>query len=268
MMKKKSKLEKVTPLLVGACMLTFLGACGSSDDDNSGSSQQEEIPQEQQEGTYRAVLTPVNTSVAGEASGTADFEISSDEFKAMVEMQNAPNSEHLQHVFVGSSCPTEASDANGDGFVDVVEATASTGGILIPLDNDLSAQDAGGTFPSGASFNYQQSTSLLAMLGDLRLPDTNPEDAIVKLGATEELNLEGKVVVIHGVPNSVELPETVLGLGDIDARRTLPIACGVIQRVPAEGEDTETPTGEEDPQAPTGEEDPQAPTGEEGDVQI
>lgn len=66
-MKKKSTLEKLTPLVVGTCMLTLVASCGSDDDDSSSSSQQEE----QQEGIFTGVLTPVNSQIVdGGTTGT------------------------------------------------------------------------------------------------------------------------------------------------------------------------------------------------------
>ena len=229
-MKTKSKLDKFTPLLLGTCMLTLVAACGSSDDDDSGTPPQQE--QNRQEGAFRAELAPLNTNAAPLAvAGTADFLIEADSFEAKVMVTGAPNSTHIQRVHIGTSCPDQTSDANGDGYVDVVEASAIAGGALIPLDSDLVSQSAGGTYPRGAAYNYSETTSLQAMLADLRLPDTDPADSMVKLGADEELNLEGKVLIVHGVPDSVTLPETVVGVDSLTANQTLPIACGVITRV-------------------------------------
>jgi len=138
-----------------------------------------------------------------------------------------------------------AADANGDGFLDVVEGVPTYGPILIPLDGDLSSQDAGGSdFPSGASYNYEQETSYAAMLGDLKLPDPNTEDAVTKLNASDLLQLEGRHVVIHGVMESADLPDTVATIADLPNHVTLPIACGVIQRVSEEAPAEETPTEE------------------------
>lgn len=237
-MKKKSKLERITPLVIGTCMLTFVAACGS-DDDDSGSGSRADEQQERQEGQYRVVLSPVNTNIAGEATGTGSFRIEGDEFEATINVDGAPTGIHMQHVHVGTRCATVGDDDNGDGYIDAVEAGNVSGGALIPLDSDLRAQEAGGRYPSGRKYDYNESTSFQAMLADLRLPDADTNDTLVKLGADEDLNLEGKVVEIHGVPASTTLPSTVRGVDGMSPQQSLPILCGVITR-----EDTGSTTGD------------------------
>ena len=241
-MKKKSKLEKLTPFVLGTCMLTLVAACGSDDDDSgSGTAQQPE--QQSQEGEYRVRLLPVNPTIAnsGSATGEGTFTIQGDEFRAVMNVTGAPNAEHPQHIHVGNRCATAADDANGDGVIDAREASAATGSALVPLDADLRAQDAGeNNNPTGAGYNYNESTSLQAMLADLRLPDTETSDDLVKLPVDEDLNLAGKVVEVHGVPAETTLPGTVQGLDDSTAQESLPILCGVIERVSDGGTGTTT----------------------------
>jgi hypothetical protein len=45
----------------------------------------------------------------------------------------------------------------------------------------------------------------------------------------QKLQLEHRVVFIHGVPETTKLPATVASLGDIPAQVTIPIACGEIK---------------------------------------
>lgn len=240
-MKKKSKLDKFTPLVIGTAMLTLVAACGSDDDDN-GSSQ---VPQQEQsqEGTYRVVLSPVNADVAGSAKGTGEFSIAGDEFRASMNVSDALAATHAQHIHIGTSCPSGASDTNQDSFIDVVEASTSAGGVLVPLDADLRSQDAGATYPAGANYNYVESASLLAMEVDLRLPDTDTSDIFVKLGLDDPFTLEGRVVIVHGVPASTSLPPSVQGAGDLSPQQALPILCGVITRVQEEETGTTSTTG-------------------------
>lgn len=213
-MKRKSKLEKFTPIVLGVCMLTFVAACGSDDDSSSSATPQQE---QTQEGIYEADLLPVpgNEDVAGTISGKARFVHIADSFTATVNVDGAPAAAHIQHVHAGRACPTEAADTNQDTQVDVSEANAVSGLVLIPLDSDISSQASGSNSSTGASYDYTQVTSFSQMLSDLRADDTNPNDIVTKLPQGEELNLEGRVVMIHGVA------------GD----PTLPIACGVIRRL-------------------------------------
>lgn len=233
-MKKKMKLKAFTPVILGTCMLAFFAACGSDDDDNDSTTSTPPTEEEQptsQDGQYRAVLTPVNANVAGTAAGTAEFIISGDEFRALVNVSGAPDGEHMQHVHIGTSCAGPQADTNGDGFIDIVEASAASGKALIPLDADLSSQLAGDTFPSGATYDYDQSTSFSILMADLRIPDTNPNDMLTKLGPNDDLNLAGKVVEVHGVPADTTLPATVQSMDGMSPQQTLPILCGVIERV-------------------------------------
>lgn len=275
-MKKKSVLEKLTPLVVGTCMLTLVASCGSDDDDSNSSPQQQT---EQQEGTFTGVLVPINTqindggsSTGGTGSGTTTGDTGTttgdtgtttgsmnsfaavggtvsltrdaDTFEATVDATDATSAIHMQHVHAGSRCPTAADDTNGDGYVDAVEASAVSGGALIPLDSDLRTQSAGGVYPSGSNYSYNESTSFAIMLADLQLPDTDTSDSEVKLAAGEELNLGSRVVEIHGVPSSTTLPPTVQGVDGMSPQQSLPIACAVLTRSPDSGSTTgETGTG-------------------------
>lgn len=253
-MKKKSMLEKLTPLVVGTCMLTLVASCGSDDDDsNSGAQQQTE----QQEGTFTGVLVPLNTQINDGGSttggsvnslaavgGTVSLTRDADSFEASVDTTDATSAIHMQHIHAGSRCPTAADDTNGDGYVDAVEASAVTGGVLIPLDSDLRTQSAGGVYPSGSNYSYNESASFAIMLADLQLPDTDTTDSEVKLAAGEELNLGSRVVEIHGVPSSTTLPPTVQGVDGMSPQQSLPIACAVLTRSPDSGSTTgETGTG-------------------------
>jgi hypothetical protein len=46
----------------------------------------------------------------------------------------------------------------------------------------------------------------------------------------QDLDLDRRVVFIHGIAPDTELPTSVSSLGDIPAPVTLPIACGVIEK--------------------------------------
>ena len=141
--------------------------------------------------------------------------------------------EHEQHIHLGSACPTISNDDNNDGFLDAVEASTVSGKVLIPLDADLDTQESGmNTYPranSAGNYRWTERTSLALLTSDLRAPDMNPEDDVIKLPADQDLSLEGRVVEVHGVSPIVELAETVQPADDRHAK--LPIACGVIRRV-------------------------------------
>jgi hypothetical protein len=68
------------------------------------------------------------------------------------------------------------------------------------------------------------------MLTDLSSKDVDTSEIVVKLSSGEGLNLEGKVIVIHGVPANTKLPDSVTTVAGVPSNASLPIACGVITR--------------------------------------
>lgn len=227
---RKLKWTAFAPYLVSTCMLVTLASCGSDDDDDDDDSP---IPQreEQIEGSYRAVLIPANPSVDSDVTGFITVNLVGDQMTVEVEMQSAPPSMHQQHIHTGSACATPADDANADGVVDAVEAAPIAGKVLVPLDGDLNSQEAGNqSFPSGESYNDSEEASYEQLITDLTMPDNDPTDSVVKLARPEDFVLEGRVVEIHGVPNTTSLPDTAQGMDGMSAQSSLPIACGVLVR--------------------------------------
>ena len=259
-MKNRSKL--ISAFLVGTCLFTLV-SCGSDDDSSSSSSPRQEEQQDDQ-GIYRAVLRPLNTNVAGNTSGTVEITIEGDDVVVESNIAGAPAGvKHLQNITTSGSCPGTNADLNNDSYVDVLETLPSTGPILIPLDSNLSDQLAGsdyGPIANGSgSYVYRRSTTLTELLADLRAVDPDPVDPVVKLPDGSDLNLAGRVVVVHGVASSADLPGSVQTFGDLPNEQTLPIACGELVRVTSEdtgstgGTETGTTTGETGTGTTTGE---------------
>lgn len=233
---KKNKF--ISTLLMSSCLITLAACGGKSGGSHSSSAPQKEEVQDDQ-GHYRATLKSLNASVAGETAGTIEIKIDGDDVVVTSNVTGAPAGvKHLQNVTVLTSCPDAVTEAGS--FV----GAASVGKILIPLDSDLSDQLNGMSFGpianGSGSYVYKRSTSLTQMLADLRAADPDETDAIVKLSADQNLNLAGKVVIIHGVSSSTELPETVGTIGDLTPAQSLPIACGQLIRVTGDDETTDT----------------------------
>lgn len=180
---------------------------------------------------YLAHLSALNASVTGSnTTGEAKFEVRGDNLLITVKVDGAPpDITHWQH-FHGftdaraATCPTERDDVNADGIVDLIEAGKESGTTMVPFDNAPAAMDvAHGTYPRASadgSYNYSQ----MVPLKDLSA-------AFGKAFAGQQIDLDRRVVFIHGVPGDTHLPSTVASLGPIPASVTLPIACGVIKRI-------------------------------------
>lgn len=183
------------------------------------------------ETVYVAQLQPLNTSVTGsETTGEARFTISGDTLTISIKVTGAPpNTVHWQHFHgfkdgQAATCATTADDANGDGIVDLIETGKASGTTMVPFDTDPVAMDvAHGTYPkadANGSYEYKETVSLKAL-----------EAAFGKAFPGQKLDLDKRVVYIHGVPADTNLPASVASLGTIPAQVTIPIACGEIERV-------------------------------------
>lgn len=181
--------------------------------------------------TYDAKLSPLNTSVTGsKTTGVARFAVKGDKLVIDIKVKGAPpNTIHWQHFHgfkdaQAATCAVQSADKNGDGIVDLIETESASGTTMAPFDAAPAAMDiAHGTYPKASadgSYTYHQ----VVPLKDLSA-------AFAKSYPGQALDLDKRVVYIHGVPSDTKLPSTVASLGPIPAQVTLPIACGKIERV-------------------------------------
>jgi hypothetical protein len=182
--------------------------------------------------TYMAALAPLNSAVTGSsASGEALFMISGDQLTIKITVKGVPpDTEHWQH-FHGfaegdraSTCPVASTDANGDGIVDLIETEPLAGTTMVPFNADPVSMDIPqDTYPTAGAdgtYTYEKTVSLKAL-----------ESAFAKQFPGQQLDLDRRVVFLHGVPASTTLPDSVASLGDIPAQVTIPIACGEIVKI-------------------------------------
>jgi hypothetical protein len=179
---------------------------------------------------YVAELHPLNTKVTGLATtGEAKFSVSGDELTITINGQKLPpDIMHLQH-FHGfkdnrdASCPTEVADKNGDGIIDLIETEPTSGTTMVPFHDDpVSMEIVRDSYPKASadgSYEYKKSVSLKDL-----------ENAFAKAFGDKELDLDRRVVFVHGVLPAAKLPKSAASLGTIPAQVTLPIACGKIER--------------------------------------
>jgi hypothetical protein len=226
-------------------ILILIASCGNDSGSSTknmstpGTTQTEEVAPvdgSNIEGHYTAKFITLNPHVNGTIPGSANFYRKEDKIYAYVRLfAGGVKAWHQQHVYTGGRCPTMSDDTNGDGFIDINEAESVMGKILIPLDADISSQDSGRRFfPLGdlsGYYHYERITSFRRFLQDLQEEDKNLEDDVVKLAPGEGLLITGKTVLIQGVAETIELPETIGSKGRNSSYQTLPIACGNFEKV-------------------------------------
>lgn len=189
--------------------------------------------------TYTVPLVPMNGSGA---TGTAVLTLdeASSELAFSIDVEGLDPTVHRVYLRGGAdlnglngpedaTCPTPADDQSGDGLVDVVEAIPLFGGILLPLDDDLSSQTENtASFTAGTTIRYTNATTLTGLTTLLQRPDVNPSDQVFTYGAGGEIDLENFVIVIHGTTELL-LP-TVRTFPGQTNQESLPVACGEINR--------------------------------------
>ena len=186
---------------------------------------------DQSNAAYVAHLSALNTTVTGsKAVGEATFTMKGESLTIAVNASGLPKDiEHWQH-FHGftdgraAACPAHSADANRDGIIDVVETGAAAGTTMVPFSGDPVSMDVPhGTYPTASAtgtLQYKQTVSLSAL-----------QTAFAKTFDGQKLDLDRRVVFVHGIPAATRLPASVASLGPIPAHVTLPIACGKITRV-------------------------------------
>lgn len=211
--------------------LILLSLVAFSCTNSNKSSDQESQTQEPITQIYEAQIQSLNSNVTNlQTSGKARFVIDGNKMHITIDIKNAPPAiEHWQH-FHGftdegiATCASESEDVNGDGIIDVVETETVSGTTMVPFNKLPAEMDIPtDTYPvadDNGSYHYEIEVSL----DDL-------ESAFANAFGGSELNLDSRVIYIHGVPSDTNLPETVASLGDIPAHVTLPIACGKIEKV-------------------------------------
>jgi hypothetical protein len=211
--------------------LILLSLVAFSCTNSNKSSDQESQTQEPLTQIYEAQIQSLNSNVTNlQTSGKARFVIDGNKMHITIDIKNAPPAiEHWQH-FHGftdegiATCASESEDVNGDGIIDVVETETVSGTTMVPFNKLPAEMDIPtDTYPvadDNGSYHYEIDVSL----DDL-------ESAFANAFGGSELNLDSRVIYIHGVPSDTNLPETVASLGDIPAHVTLPIACGKIEKV-------------------------------------
>jgi hypothetical protein len=187
-------------------------------------------------GPYQAVLRPLRPALTPKFNGSLMIVRDRDELVAGLRYSGGvPETLAIQNVHRGTRCPElPRDDANGDGVIDADEGAAVYGPVLIPLDDDLSAQHlGGGIFPVSDRYGHyywSRTVEYARLERDLRDADLNPQDDLAKVDGSTAISVKGLAVVVAGVPAATPLPNSVAGRGRYSAHMALPIACGILAR--------------------------------------
>jgi hypothetical protein len=200
-------------------LIMFTYACGN-DNDVGKSPRSVDIQEQVSEGSYLAILRPLNNSLSGFLpTGGAEVEIQDETVQIKTYLDDDARVTHLQSIHTGQRCPTLSDDSNGDGLIDINEAYKAVGEVLIPLDADInSAVNAEGIYPLGGGYTYTAQASLANLENDVRQR------------VNQNLNLSGRVVLIHGVNGWTTLPDSVNTRNGMLKQASIPVACGILKR--------------------------------------
>lgn len=202
-------------------LLSFILLASCGEQSNSSKKTEGAVVQEDNlplEGKYRLMLRPINPKFIRVVSGSADLEVKDEILSINLLIDDAADGTHFQSIHTAHECPVQ-NDENGDGFIDFNEAQAKAGEVLLPLNNTIDPEVGfQGAFPLGVSYTYQQEASIEPL-----------ESSLSREG--KELKLANKVVLIYGAPMTTVLPESVASLPGSSPQASLPIACGIIERV-------------------------------------
>lgn len=185
---------------------------------------------------YLAQFKTLNMQVNGTIGGSMSVYKKDDQIMAFSRLfAGAPEMWHMQNIYTGNRCPDQNDDLNLDGYIDINEAATVVKNIIVPLDGDINTQLSGlNLFPLAdiyGTYFYEKEGRYSTLLKDLKAPDPDLTDNLVKLGRNDRLNFEGKVVLIQGASKDYVYPETVTSYGEVPVFKSLPIACGVIRKI-------------------------------------
>lgn len=188
------------------------------------------------EGHYQAKFTTLNPHINGTIPGSANLYRINNRLFAFVRLfGGAVNAWHMQNIYIGSRCPSLSDDINKDGFIDIIEAERVLGKIIIPLDNDIRSQKAGGRrYPYAdlsGNYVYERVTAFSDFIKDLNKEDELISDNIAKISKTSGFDFKNLTVLIQGIEEAKELPETVITKPPYESYKTIPVTCGVFEKI-------------------------------------
>lgn len=219
-------------LSVGSFVIFSLASCNQSGGDQNNNKAENTKNPNDVVATYIADLQGLNSNITNmNTAAQAKFILTADSLFVTIDARGvAPGIEHWQHFHgfadnQSASCAEQSNDKNNDGIIDVVETEVTSGTTMVPFNEKSAEMDLGSdTYPKAAgdsTYHYKASIPLAQL-----------KASFAKAFGDSSLNLDKRVLYIHGVPSDTKLPSTVASLGDIPAHVTIPIACGKIEKMP------------------------------------
>jgi hypothetical protein len=218
-------------------MFLILASCGGSpsglkNNSQEGSTETLVVDGSNIQGIYRADFLTLNGHVNGSIPGGVTLKRDGDKLYAYSRIfAGGAQVWHQQHVYTGTRCPNLSDDTNLDGYIDINEANAVLGSIIMPLDSDIGSQMAGKRFfplaDLSGGYSYERITSFERFFNDLKGPDKDPTDNMIKINDNEGFSFVGKAVMVQGTAVTIQYPETVGTNGRYKVYQTLPIVCGI-----------------------------------------
>lgn len=218
----------ITPFALAAAV-SILISCNQSNNENQnhdGTHTPGQIS-----ATYIANLEPLNSNITGmSTTAQAKIVVTSDSVFVNISATDVPpNMQHWQHFHgfkdnSNANCTSASSDKNNDGIVDVVETEEASGTTMVPFNSNPAEMNIGSdSYPNAgkdSSYHYEARISLAQL-----------KAAFASTFGDSSLDLDKRVIYIHGVPSGTSLPNSVASVGNFPAQTTLPIACGKIEKI-------------------------------------
>lgn len=236
-MKKTGTAKNRIGLIIGGLSLVAIISCAGDMGRNGGNGGDGAGPDSDTTATdttstvYRAELRSLNDSIAGmSANGMATIRIKGDTmFINVMASGLEPGMMHLQHYHgypdgQDATCASMDQDTNGDGIVDLIETREVSDITLVPFnDNPAELELTAQSYPEASdqgTITYNDTV----LISELR-------PALQQKFGIDSLQLENRVVYLHGISQDTQLPESVQSLPDVPAHVTLPVACGKLEKV-------------------------------------
>lgn len=222
----KFKFLQTTLVVLSVFTMSFFISCNQNGDTDTSKANGDSIV-----ATYVANLQPLNTNVTNmNTTAQARFVMTKDSLLVTISVREAPPSmEHWQHFHgfkdnKAADCASASDDKNGDGIIDVVETETASGTTMVPFNDNPEKMDvAADSYPKAgddSTYHYEA-----------RIPLSKLKAAFAKQFGDSTLDLDKRVLYIHGVPDNTNLPASVASIGDIPSHVTIPIACGKIEKL-------------------------------------